>query len=254
MPDSLTLLLMTLFGYVGLPTLLARTGFSRALKGASAALPQVALTFDDGPDPVWTPRILEILDRHGVTATFFMLGSQAEAHPEIVRQVAAAGHEVGVHGYRHQMPALLGLRATLQDVGATVQVLTSILGHRPRYYRPPWGIFNLWTGIAARRHNLIPVVWSLYVSEWSRRTTAQSIYVDAMRHAQPGTVLLLHDCAGPGSRRDAPAIVARVLPRLIAGLRRKGLELVGLSQLLSPGNGGLPHDAAPDQSVGSPRP
>jgi len=251
--DPFTLLLMTLFGYVGVPTFLARAGFSRVLKRLPETPPQVALTFDDGPDPVWTPRILEILERHGVPATFFVLGSQAERHPDVVRQVAAAGHEVGVHGYRHRVPALLGLRATLQDVGATVRVLTEILGRPPRYFRPPWGIFNLWTGLAARRYNLFPVVWSLYVSEWSRSTTAHSIYVDAMRHAQPGTVILLHDCAGPGSRPDAPAIVARALPRLITGLRRRGLQLVSLSRLLVHTKGGLPH-APGDSSVGSPRP
>lgn len=253
MSDPLTPLLLTLFGYAGLPTLLARTGFSRVLKRLPAALPQVALTFDDGPDPVWTPRILEILDRFGVPATFFMLGSRAEAHPDLVRQVADAGHEVGVHGYRHRVPALQGLRATLTDVGATVRILTDILQRRPRYYRPPWGIFNLWTGLAARRHNLIPVVWSLYVAEWSRSTTANSIYVDAMQSAGPGTVLLLHDAAGPGSRPDAPAVVAQALPRLITGLRRKGLSLVSLSELLAPAGRGLSH-APPGQNVGSHRP
>jgi len=245
----MTLLLLTLFGYTGVPTLLARTGFSRVLKGLPAAQPQVALTFDDGPDPVWTPRILDILDRFGVKATFFMLGSRAEAHPDLVRQVAGAGHEVGVHGYRHRVPALLGFRATLRDVEATVKVLTDILQKRPRFYRPPWGIFNLWTGLAARRHSLIPVVWSLYVAEWSRATTAQSIYVDAMQSARPGTVLLLHDAAGPGSRPDAPAVVARALPRLITGLRRRGLSLVSLSELLAPMERGLPH-APPGPNLG----
>lgn len=230
-----------------------RMGFARTLKSGPAGQPQVALTFDDGPDPTWTPRILEILDRHGVTAAFFMLGTQAEAHPDLVRQVAAAGHEVGVHGYRHRVPAFQGLRSTLQDVGATVRVLTGITGQRPRYFRPPWGIFNLWTGIAARRHGLIPIVWSLYVSEWSESTTASSIYAEAMRHARPGGVILLHDCAGPGSRPDAPVVVARALPRLITGLRRKGLELVSLSQLLSPGNGG-DAGAKPGQGMGSTRP
>lgn len=253
MPDWITLALLTLFGYVGLPTLLMRMGFAHTLKSGPADLPQVALTFDDGPDPVWTPRILETLDRYGVTASFFMLGSQAEAHPELVRQVVAAGHEVGVHGYRHRMPAFQGLRSTLKDVGATVRVLTGITGERPRYFRPPWGVFNLWTGIAARRNGLVPIVWSLYVSEWSESTTARSIYVDAMRHARPGGVILLHDCAGPGSRPDAPEVVAKALPWLITGLRRKGLDLVSLSQLLSPKNGG-DADAKPDQTLGSVRP
>ncbi|MFB5082969.1 polysaccharide deacetylase family protein [Symbiobacterium thermophilum] len=253
MPDPMTLLLLTLFGYTGLPTLLARTGFHRALTGLPAVPPQVALTFDDGPDPVWTPRILEILDRFGVRATFFMLGSRAEAHPDLVRQVAAAGHEVGVHGYRHRPAALQGLRSTLADVEATVRVLTGILQRRPRYYRPPWGIFNLWTGIAARRHRLIPVVWSLHVAEWSRATTAHSIYLDAMRRAKPGTVLLLHDAAGPGSRPDAPAVVARALPRVIAGLRRRGLTPVSLSELLEPAERRVT-DAPPGPDMGSPRP
>lgn len=253
MSDWMTWILLTLTGYVGLPTLLARLGFARHLRRGAARRPLVALTFDDGPDPVWTPQILQILERYGVQACFFMLGSQAAAHPDLVRQVAAAGHEIGVHGYHHQVPLLLGLKSTMQDVAATVQILTEITGKRPRYYRPPWGVFNLWSAMAARRHGLVPVVWSLHVSEWSRSATPARLYTEALRHAHPGLVLLLHDAAGPGSREDAPAVVARALPRLIAGLRRSGYSLASLSQLLNSPEGGHTH-AASDRSVGSPRP
>ncbi|MFZ5816443.1 MAG: polysaccharide deacetylase family protein [Bacillota bacterium] len=253
MSDWMTWLLLTLFGYVGLPTLLARLGFARTLKRAQPRRRLVALTFDDGPDPVWTPRILQILDRHGVKACFFILGDHAAAHPELVRQIHAAGHEIGVHGYRHRLPALLGLRATLRDVGETVRLLTEITGQRPRFYRPPWGIFNLWTAMAARRHGLVPVVWSLYLSEWSHSTTPARICAEALTNAHPGCVLLLHDAAGPGSREDAPQLVARALPPLIAGLRRKGYALVSLSELLTPLEGGGSH-ATPDPPVGSHRP
>ncbi|MFZ5827019.1 MAG: polysaccharide deacetylase family protein [Bacillota bacterium] len=253
MSDWMTWVLLTLTGYVGLPTLLARLGFARNLKRGVAQRPLVALTFDDGPDPVWTPRILEILDRFGATACFFMLGRQAAAHPNLVLQVAAAGHEIGVHGYLHRVPLFQGFQSTMKDVAESVRTLTEITGNRPRYYRPPWGVFNLWSAMAARRHGLVPVVWSLYLSEWSRSTTPAKLYTEALRRVHPGLVLLLHDAAGPGSRDDAPAVVARALPRLIAGLRRSGYSLVTLSQLLDPREGGCDH-AAPDRTVGSPRP
>lgn len=253
MSDWMTWLLLTLTGYVGLPTLLARLGFARHLKRGVAHRPLVALTFDDGPDPTWTPRILQILDRYGVKGCFFMLGSRAESYPDLVRQVAAAGHEIGVHGYRHRLPALLGFKSTLRDVAETVRVLTEITGKRPRYFRPPWGMFNLWTAMAARRNGLVPVVWSLYVSEWSKSTTPATLAAEALQHAHPGLVLLLHDAAGPGSREDAPAVVAQALPRLISGLRRRGYSLTSLSQLLDSPEGGFPH-GTPDRSVGSPGP
>jgi peptidoglycan/xylan/chitin deacetylase (PgdA/CDA1 family) len=250
--DWMTWFLLTLFGYVGLPTMFARRRFARLLKRGADDRKLVALTFDDGPDPVWTPRILQILDRYGVKACFFMLGSQAEAHPNLVRQVAAAGHEIGVHSYKHQVPALLGRKSTIYDVSETVRILTDITGQRPRYYRPPWGVFNLWTAMAARRNGLVPVVWSLYVSEWSKSTTSAKLWAEALENAHPGMVLLLHDAAGPGSREDAPHVVARALPRLITSLRRRGYTLASLSELLESPEGGFSH-AAPDRPVGSPR-
>lgn len=253
MSDLMTWLLLTLFGYAGIPTLLARRGFARYLRREAASRPVVALTFDDGPHPSWTPRVLEVLDRFGVKACFFMLGTQAAAHPDLVRQVVAAGHDVGVHGFKHNIAAFLGFKGTMDDVGATVRILTEITGKRPRYYRPPWGVFNLWTAMAAKRHGLVPVVWSLYVSEWSKSTTPAQMYTDAIRQAHPGMVLLLHDSAGPGSREDAPAVVLRMLPRLIAGLRRQGYSLVSLSQLFDSHKGGFGH-APSDRSVGANRP
>ena len=109
----------------------------------------VALTFDDGPDPIFTPRILDILAQFDARATFFVIGKRAEQHPEIIRAIAAAGHEIGNHTYTHRPLWLLPPRQTRQEIDRCTHVLTTILGEPPRYFRPPWGQSNL----AAVRHS-----------------------------------------------------------------------------------------------------
>lgn len=183
---------------------------------------RVALTFDDGPDPQRTPAVLDLLARQGVRATFFVVGARAEAHPELVRRMAAEGHVVGNHSYTHSWRfPLRSLGRTMEELRRTGEVLQRITGLRPRLFRPPFGVTNPTIARAVRRLGLDPVGWSIR----SLDTMGQSperVAARILRRLHPGAVILLHDrCAGS----------ERLVGLLVEGLRSRGLEPVTLPEL-----------------------
>jgi len=166
----------------------------------------VALTFDDGPDPRSTPVFLEALDRLGWRATFFMLGSMVERAPSLAAEVAAAGHEVAVHGYRHRSELLRLPRAVAHDLVRSVDVISSATGREPRWFRPPYGSLSAGGVLAARRHGLRSVLWTTWGRDWRAEATPATVVADVARHLGPGATVLLHDSdctSAPGSWRSA---------------------------------------------------
>lgn len=132
---------------------------------AAATVPgRVALTFDDGPAPTSTPQFLRVLAEHDVRATFFLLGSQAQRSPRLVREIAAAGHELGVHGWDHHCLLRRTPRATERELRATRDFLHRLTGTSPRWFRPPYGVFSTASLLSARRLGLTPVLWSTWGS------------------------------------------------------------------------------------------
>lgn len=183
---------------------------------------RVALTFDDGPDPQRTPAVLDLLARQGVRATFFVVGARAEAHPELVRRMAAEGHVVGNHSYTHSWRfPLRSLGRTMEELRRTGEVLHRITGLQPRLFRPPFGVTNPTIARAVRRLGLDPVGWSIR----SLDTMGQSperVAARILRRLHPGAVILLHErCAGS----------ERLVGLLVEGLRSRGLEPVTLPEL-----------------------
>ncbi|MDN5870833.1 MAG: polysaccharide deacetylase family protein, partial [Nitrococcus sp.] len=123
--------------------------------------PAVALTFDDGPDPEVTPEVLRLLAEHGARATFFCIGARAEAHPKLVRAIAAAGHRVGNHSQRHLVRfALLGPWAMAREIGHAQQILAALGDEAPHYFRAPAGIRNPFTGMVLAHLGLRLVSWT----------------------------------------------------------------------------------------------
>jgi peptidoglycan/xylan/chitin deacetylase (PgdA/CDA1 family) len=193
----------------------------------------VALTFDDGPDPVFTPRILEILAQSGARATFFIIGRQAERHPEIVRAIANAGHEVGNHTYRHRPLWLLPPRQTREEIDRGARVLTAILGQPPRYFRPPWGRVN-WEAIRhSARVRQRRVLWSLRAEGWLPLASPETIVRLVAEWIHPGAIIGLHD---GGGLRHTPARMAAALPALLGLLHERGYRCLTLSELLGAGS------------------
>ena len=114
---------------------------------------RLALTFDDGPDPEWTPRLLDALGTSGVRATFFLIGERADRAPALVRRMIAEGHEVGNHSWSHRSLWLCGPRTTAAEIGRAHERLAALTGTPPRHFRPPWGMVNAAMFRALRRHD-----------------------------------------------------------------------------------------------------
>ncbi len=189
---------------------------------------RVALTFDDGPDPAWTPRVLDLLAEKRVRGSFFLVGERAARAPEVVRRIGAEGHEVASHAWTHRSLWLLGPRATESAVGRTHELLTALTGRAPRHFRPPWGMVNAALYGALRRHGERLVFWSLQ-PEGLRPVPAERQARHVLERAHPGAIVDLHDAEG---RPAAPERLLIALPAMIDGLRDAGYELVTVAELL----------------------
>jgi peptidoglycan-N-acetylglucosamine deacetylase len=208
--------------------------FAAASKGTRRRGPTdqraVALTFDDGPDPMFTPRVLDILAQFGAQATFFVIGKRAEQHPEIIRAIAKAGHEVGNHTYGHRPLWLLSPGQTRQEIDRGAHVLTTILGRPPRYLRPPWGQFN-WPSIRHSSHvQQQRILWSLRGEGWLPLARPETIARIVRRRLHPGAIIDLHDGAGLG---HSPVHLTAALPDMLRLIGERGYRCLTLSGLLA---------------------
>lgn len=196
--------------------------FTPAIVGRGAP-DHVALTFDDGPDPASTPAFLAELDRLGWHATFFMLGTMARTSPSLVAEVAAAGHEVAVHGdeHRNMLRRLPG--AAADDVRRCRDTLAELSGAAPAWFRPPFGILSYGALRGAKRVGLSTVLWTTWGRDWRKESTPDSVTADVLRRYVAGGTVLLHDsdCESyPGSWRSALGALARLADAFAArGLR-----------------------------------
>jgi peptidoglycan/xylan/chitin deacetylase (PgdA/CDA1 family) len=185
----------------------------------------VLLSFDDGPHVEGTPAVLAELDRARARAIFFVCGEQVERNPSIVRDVVAAGHELGLHGYRHQTRRQWTRRLLADDTKRAIDAIDSATGFAPRLYRPPHGVFSLSGLRVIRDLGLEPLLWSKWGRDWEERATASSIARRATMRIGAGDVILLHDADYYGSHGSWRATVS-ALPLVFAALDRAGLETV----------------------------
>lgn len=166
----------------------------------------VALTFDDGPDPRSTPAILDGLDRLGWKATFFVLGSQVRRAPELLDEILARGHELGVHGDRHVSHLRRPAQWTVADVTSARDLIEGRTGRPLRWFRPPYGAMAASSLVAARRTGLQTVLWTTWGRDWREQATAESVVADVTATWRPGATVLLHDSdvtSAPGAWRAA---------------------------------------------------
>jgi peptidoglycan/xylan/chitin deacetylase (PgdA/CDA1 family) len=175
---------------------------------------ELALTFDDGPNPIWTPRLLEVLSRRGVRATFFLVGSYAQAEPSLVRQIAAAGHLIGNHSWSHLNLALASARHIEEQLTRTTETLEEISGAPILYFRPPYGARRPATLSIARRLGLVPVLWNAMTSDW-KNPSADAISfklqdkIDRLYRQGLAANIVLHDGSHSSHAADrAPSVAA----------------------------------------------
>lgn len=185
----------------------------------------VALTFDDGPNPTYTRQILDILQRENAKATFFVIGRVAQGQPDLMRRIAAEGHEFGNHTWTHRMRFADSATAA-QEIDNTSALIHRLTGKTTRLYRPPGGTLNNGLDARARGLGYAIVMWSHDTSDW-RRPAASTIVQRAIANAQPGNIILMHD--GGGDRRATVA----ALPQIIQTLRQQGYRFATVQELMT---------------------
>jgi peptidoglycan/xylan/chitin deacetylase (PgdA/CDA1 family) len=179
----------------------------------------VVLTFDDGPHPEGTPMMLELLARAGAHAMFFMIGEQVQRRPELAAEVAAAGHEVALHGFHHRLELRLSAQILRDDLVRGREAIAGATGKLPRWHRPPYGIYSPAGLTVARELGLQPLLWSRWGKDWRKFTTPSRIYTRAGEGAAAGDVVLLHDADFYSSRhshRRTAQALAMILDHLEA--------------------------------------
>jgi|GEM_PF-745335 len=190
----------------------------------------VALTFDDGPDPEFTPRVLEILAREKVTATFFVVGKRARANPDLMREIDRQGHLIGNHSFSHAWNINFGLHARLtHEIDSCNEAIAAAIGKRPRFYRAPHGFKSPALGDVLAKQAMTCVGWQARGFD-AVRSDASEIARRLVHKARAGGILLLHDGSGLQGTQDRSATL-EALPLIIAGLRARGFAFKRLDEL-----------------------
>lgn len=186
--------------------------------------PVVAITFDDGPHPVFTPQVLEILEEHGVPATFFVVGRNAKRHPDLIRAMHSRGHCIGNHTYSHVRLTGVGNGSLKDEIDKTREIIFQEIGIHTKLFRPPFGALDSksLSELASRRLEVI--LWSVDSRDWSTHRISE-IRANVERGSHWGAIILMHDVH--------PQTV-EALPRIIEFLKEKGYGFATVPQLLSP--------------------
>jgi peptidoglycan-N-acetylglucosamine deacetylase len=204
--------------------------FGRTFIGRSDGSRQLALTFDDGPNDLWTPRLVDVLQRHQVRATFFLIGRYVEQRPELVRQIAAAGHVIGNHTWDHPNLIFVRPREVEAQIRRCAEALEQAVGAHSKLFRPPYGGRTPQALRAVRRCGLVPVMWSVSGWDWEAKSAAE-IENKVMGSVEGGEVILLHD----GGHRHLGvdrSFTVTAADQIIARCRDQGFTFVTVPEMM----------------------
>jgi peptidoglycan/xylan/chitin deacetylase (PgdA/CDA1 family) len=197
--------------------------FSPLARGVVWSLPAssgaVALTFDDGPDPHWTPRVLDILEQHRATASFFLIGGKASKHCELVKRLAAAGHSLGNHTFSHQNLRGLSFRATGLELRRGAAAIEDLGVGEVRWFRPPYGAYSAAGLCHALRNRASTVLWNVDPRDYEAAGAAEIL--GRLGPLRSGDIVLLH---------DRSAALVEALPEILARIADAGLRACSLDQ------------------------
>jgi peptidoglycan/xylan/chitin deacetylase (PgdA/CDA1 family) len=195
-----------------------------AYNSVHTSLPAIAITFDDGPHPELTPKLLDILKERGIRATFFVIGKNVETYPEIARRIVAEGHEIANHSWSHPALSKASAERVRSEITKTNAIIERVTGVRPFFMRPPYGATNQ---ALNRRMNdefgLKVIMWSVDPQDWRFRN-ALRVSSQLIQNAKPGDILLAHDI-------HASTIAA--MPATLDALLAKGFRFLTVSELLA---------------------
>jgi peptidoglycan/xylan/chitin deacetylase (PgdA/CDA1 family) len=207
----------------GIKTLPVRKGYT--------SQKSVSLTFDDGPDPIFTNSILDILKKTEVSATFFLVGKKAAQHPEIVTRILADGHVIGNHTYSHLHPYQISSFRAIDDIRDGKNIIEAIAGAPIIFFRPPHGAIRPCILKEAHRLNQKTILWSISGRDWGRKkNNPRTIYSRIVNNLHNGSIILLHDAP---SKINRPMETLQALPAIIDSIQQSGYKIVSLPKLMS---------------------
>lgn len=187
----------------------------------------ICLTFDDGPDPAYTPKILDVLADYDAKATFFVVGEAASQFPHLVEQIIRAGHAIGNHTYSHRHPWLMSAEHAKQEVWQACKVINDITGSAPRWFRPPFGRLRTAMREQAHAEQMMTVLWSRSIIDWGMFGTRAGIS-RRLDKIVAGDIVLLHDGRPEHNR---PGLTYQCLPQFLRSLTDKSLIARNLDEI-----------------------
>lgn len=188
----------------------------------------VALTFDDGPDPRWTPHVLDLLRQYHAHGTFFEVGKNVVAHPDLVHAVLADGNEVADHTWDHPDLELMPAVEVDQEITQGASAITQVGAPAPKYFRPPKGLTDEAVGVLANANQYRTIFWDLCLEHFVDHTPDMpDAVLDLLTRVKPGSIILAHDGGIPDRAKTM-----KTLPMLLQGLKAHGYKMVDVTQLL----------------------
>lgn len=182
--------------------------------------PGVTLTFDDGPDPAFTPRILEVLKKYHVRSTFFVVAEKAKKYPELIQQIKGEGHQIGVHSLNHQYAWFSSPWKTSREWTESIRILEQLTDNKITWMRPPWGTFNLMTWWWLKQHKMRAVLWNAEGHDWEVRRSPEEITERILKRVNEGAIVVLHDSGGEfGARENSILALERLCVRIVQELK-----------------------------------
>ena len=187
---------------------------------------KIAITFDDGPHPVYTPIILDILKEYGVHATFFLIGENAERNPDLVKRIQQEGHEIGNHTYLHKNLKENAAGCIYEEITKAEETIIRIADQRTKLLRPPGGLYDQQVCETARRLDYDIILWTVDTLDW-KHPKAEEIVSKVESSIRCGDIILCHDFIG-GAPSPTPDAIRRIIPDLL----KRGYEFVSVSELI----------------------
>ncbi|MGF7047454.1 polysaccharide deacetylase family sporulation protein PdaB [Paenibacillus sp. DS2015] len=202
--------------------------YPETIKTRGERIKQIALTFDDAPDSRFTAQVLDVLDKHHVKATFFVIGERAKKHPELVARMNREGHSIGNHSYNHPQFSKISFDSFQDQILKTEQIIHQIVGYSPRLIRPPYGDITESQLKWAKAHGYKIINWNVDSLDW-KGLSKEEVKKNILSSVGPGSIILQH--AGGGEGSDLKGSI-EALPEVIQELRDKGYTFVLVADML----------------------
>ena len=200
--------------------------FAKAPFRTDKGVKRIMLSFDDGPDPRYTERLLDVLDISGVKATFFLVADKAAENPELVRRIIKSGHKIGFHSLEHRDAWCVCPAYQKRAFEEGLKILQD-LGCKPEFYRAPWGHLNLLSLGLARKHHLKIILWTVMAQDWERSSSAERVISRLVERTKSDGVICLHDSGcGKGAAEGAPDETIEAVSGFIPMMIEKGFTFV----------------------------